>query len=134
MQREGFKANEYIYNLIQQVQLNWLHSIKLLIIKADVDYDKKKLYLCRLDIKASMFFLMFPFSLHCQIKSVNSKFIKIHHTISFLLLLPLFPLKPAKTSCIMFGPLCHSLNCLQFKVLGFVFQQKFHYFYWYWQG
>lgn len=51
---------------------------------------KKKLYLCRLDIKASMFFLMFPFSLHCQIKSVNSKFIKIHHTISFLLQLPLF--------------------------------------------
>lgn len=39
--KEGFKENGYIYKLIHQVQLNWLHSIKLLIIKADVDYDKK---------------------------------------------------------------------------------------------
>ena len=41
MQREGFKANEYIYKLIHRVQLIWLYSIKLLMIKADVDYDKK---------------------------------------------------------------------------------------------
>lgn len=48
------------------------------------------LYLCRLDIKASMFFLQFLFSLHCQNKISQLKFIQIHHIISFLQQLPLF--------------------------------------------